>query len=253
MEKHNHFENNNPNISIKQDYLQTIRNHIYQYLGTHDITLQQLSEKADIPYSTLNSILYGHSKDCNLSTAISLALAMETCLDELSDAHTMPNSIASIVHSYMSLPKRSRNIVKYTIKHQHQLIEQADYSDDTINVMYPITDIQGNILESDNYEPLTLHEYGIIGKLSTSIDIGIFIPNERFAPIYMPGDILLLSDVKKSRIGTHIVVSMNGNIRVLEKAYKGNYLSLKNKRDVTIDIDNDILLGYIVSVIQKED
>ena len=47
------------------------------------ITIKDISEESSIPFSTLNTFLYGNSKDIKLSTAVKLAKALNVSIDEL--------------------------------------------------------------------------------------------------------------------------------------------------------------------------
>ena len=68
-----------PEISLEKDsYIETLKHNIEKYMGFANITIKDLSEAANIPFSTLNNLLYSKTyKDCKLSTVINLARAME--------------------------------------------------------------------------------------------------------------------------------------------------------------------------------
>ena len=52
------------------DYVSAFRHNLFKYIDEKDITIKDISEKADIPFSTLNSFLYKDAKDMKLSTAV---------------------------------------------------------------------------------------------------------------------------------------------------------------------------------------
>ena len=58
----------------RNNYMTAFKHNIDMYIAEKDITMRELSEVADIPYSTLNTFIYGNAKDCNLSTAVKLAM-----------------------------------------------------------------------------------------------------------------------------------------------------------------------------------
>ena len=70
-------------VSNPQNYVDSFRKNIFTLMDAYDCTLKELSEKADMPYETLKSFLYGDSKDCKLSTAVKISRAFNLSIDEI--------------------------------------------------------------------------------------------------------------------------------------------------------------------------
>ena len=75
--------------SNRENFIAAFRKNLFMYSDEKDITLKESAENADIPFSTLNSFLYGSSKDIKLSTAVKLAHALDVSIDELVGADTL--------------------------------------------------------------------------------------------------------------------------------------------------------------------
>ena len=72
------------NLTANQnDYMSSFRKNIDLYVSDKDITLSDIAEEADIPFSTLRTFLYGNASDCKLSTAVKLARAFGVSVDEI--------------------------------------------------------------------------------------------------------------------------------------------------------------------------
>ena len=88
----------------QNDFISAFRNNIFMYVDDKDITLKDISEAADIPFSTLNSFLYGDSKDIKLSTAVKLAHGLDISIDELVGAETISVQARDCFAKYRNLP-----------------------------------------------------------------------------------------------------------------------------------------------------
>ena len=56
----------------RTDYISAFRKNLFMYIEEKDITIKDISEASGVPFSTLNTFLYGDSKDAKLSTAVKL-------------------------------------------------------------------------------------------------------------------------------------------------------------------------------------
>ena len=88
------LKNISKNLSAdSNDFMSAFRKNMFMYIDEKDITIKDISEESDVPFSTLNTFLYGNSKDIKLSTAVKLAKALNVSIDELIGAETIPVAI----------------------------------------------------------------------------------------------------------------------------------------------------------------
>ena len=121
--KKNNFDEilNEKNVKFDEkthaDYL---RDNVRKYIYDNDMTLQEFAEKADIPFNTLQSVIYKNS-DCRLETAISIAKAIGIGLDELANTGAMPDLSLESVRISRSLPPNIQLLIRRYIRWQQSM------------------------------------------------------------------------------------------------------------------------------------
>ena len=98
--------------SNRDDYMSAFRKNVFLYVDQKDITLSEIAEKADIPFSTLRSFLYGNATDCKLSTAVRLARAFNISVDELIGAETIEPETKECVALARNLKEHHRYVIR---------------------------------------------------------------------------------------------------------------------------------------------
>lgn len=88
----------------RENYMTSFRKNLDMYISESDFTIKSLSETADIPFSTLNNILYGNLSDCKVSTIVRLACALHTTVDELLGSGTLSDTESHALSSARTLP-----------------------------------------------------------------------------------------------------------------------------------------------------
>lgn len=68
---------------IDKTYTNNLRKLVFEYKKKNKITLWELAEISDLPFPTINTLMYGTCTDCRLSTAVSIAKAIGIKLDEI--------------------------------------------------------------------------------------------------------------------------------------------------------------------------
>ena len=84
-EKNKYFPENL--VSNPTNFVDSFRKNTFYLLEFRDLSIRELAEKADMPFETLKSFLYGNSKDCKLSTAVKIAKAFESAFADDSALH----------------------------------------------------------------------------------------------------------------------------------------------------------------------
>nr|DAR36741.1 MAG TPA: addiction module antidote protein [Caudoviricetes sp.] len=76
MMKKDRIKEISTHLSVNRtNYMLSFRGNLHEFLNEPDMTVYKLADEANLPYSTLNSLLYGNSNDTKLSTAVALARA----------------------------------------------------------------------------------------------------------------------------------------------------------------------------------
>lgn len=74
-------KSNNEMTDKQMSLMDNFRQNFNLYIK--DMTLSELAEKADIPFSTLRGMIYENGADCKLSNAVKLAKVFHVSVDEL--------------------------------------------------------------------------------------------------------------------------------------------------------------------------
>lgn len=90
--------------SEPENFMLSFRKNLFLYVNDKDITINDISEKSNIPFSTLNSFLYGKSSNMRIDNVIKLAKTLEISVDELTGAGTIPVSLVEMLSVCRNLP-----------------------------------------------------------------------------------------------------------------------------------------------------
>lgn len=241
----------------RNNYMSAFRKNIDMYIAEKDITLKEIAEAADIPYSTLNSFVYGNSTDCKLSTAVKLARAFGITIDELIGAETMEPETRDCVAMSRSLKPHHRYVNRLFVKHQYLLHGEAPEKSKQITVLMP--ECQHGHLKSTNItEAVNLDHLPVSAK--SEVCLGLMIPCRHYEPYYMRDEIILLGAHRDGLNNEKCVVSKDGNmyicikkIEVVEGQRKVKYLSLLDKKNVLFTSDEiDDKIGYIIGFLNPD-
>lgn len=235
-----------------ENYMAAFRKNIFAYVEDKEITLNQIAEAADIPYSTLKTFLYSDSKDCNLSTAVKLARAFGVSVDRLIGAGTICQEVFDLEQAYFNLPKSSKSLIKWHINHEKAIHEQ--YMDSqVVSIMTPLCNGNGNMKPTSDYEVFDISNMG--EELTHKLFFGIKIPCEHYLPHYTEGDVLLIANDRNAMKGEHSVIMVNDNILVTKRAIEEGvvkYYGLMDNRYRLIEHDGIQVVGYVAKTIKEK-
>ena len=245
-----------PEISLEKDsYIETLKHNIEKYMGFANITIKELSEAANIPFATLNNLLYSKTyKDCKLSTVINLARAMEISVDELLGCVAMSEEDYHFISSMRRLPARTKYVVNWFLDYQIQLSTAYNFEKQKIiNVMYPQLEYTKNLLPSDDFRPLDISNYPI--EIKTKAFMGMCVSCDHYMPNYCPYDILLIANDRPAKPNEICVVVNYGHIHLakrIERHNKGEisvqYVSLRDGLVRATDKEIEMVIGYVAEV-----
>lgn len=240
----------------RNDYMSAFRKNIDMYIDEKDITLKEISEMADIPFSTLNSFLYGDTKDCKLSTAVKLSRILGVSIDELVGAETIETLSRESMAICRNLPEHAVYLIRSFIRHQDKIYSKLD--EKSINIPVLLPECFNGYLQATNITKTVCIDH-LTENQKSKICMGIQIPCEHYEPFYMPNEILLLSADRSGLNGEKCVLCYKGNYFIaIKRIYTENnekkvkYISLLNNNIEVFPNDIDDKLGYVVGFLNPD-
>ena len=238
-------------ISNPNNYFSSFRRNIELYISRKEITLQEVSELAEIPLPTLKTFLYGDSKDCHLSTAVKLARVFNVSMDELVGAGTISPQTCESLQLTRQLPESFTYFVRWAIHFHHEMITSNKVSKEAVEVMEPEIDpATGNLHMTNNFEIIDISD--VSPDVKPKIFMGIRIPSNMYAPKYYEGEILLIANDRNARHTENVFVCTGNNMWILSPTVsdeggvrKTVYRSIRDGRVVAVNDDGHLILGYI--------
>lgn len=235
----------------QNDYMLAFRNNLFMYVEQKDITLKDIAEAANIPFSTLNTFLYGNSKDIKLSTVVKLSHALNVSIDELVGAETISNEARYCIATYRNLPKCDQYLVRWYISYIASLNRQN--KDRNVSVMVLECNEHGNMKITTNYRKVDVSN--INEEYRHKVFFGITMPCENYMPKYSPYDILLIANDRYPKHNETSVVRIGANLMLLKRKLENNiakYYSIRDDQYRMDETDIDQLIGYVVTTIQDK-
>lgn len=235
--------------SNRENYMDSFRKNIDMYIAEKDITLREISEKADIPFSTLNNFLYGDSKDCKLSTAVSLARAFGVSIDELVGAETIEQITRESIAICRNLPENANYLVRWFIRRQ-EVIASEHRGKRVISIMKPICQMNGNLRPVNEFTPLDITHLG--DNIRPKVFIGFQLPCDHYMPHYSPYDILLVANDRQPNIIENSIVINGGNLFIAKRKIENGvakYYSIRDGKFRCNESDIEEVIGYIAGTI----
>lgn len=254
MEKENtnYFQ---PESSKEKDlYMETLKHNIERYMSFSGCTMKELAETANIPFATLNNLLYSKThKDCKLSTVINLAKAMEVTIDELLGGITLPED-SRLISTMRTLPKRIKYMIHWFLEYQIKLAETYNFNkQQIINVMYPTVKSSDCLLPSEDFRPLDISSYPMSTK--TKVFLGIYISCDYYMPLYCPYDILLIANDRPARPNEICVIIYYGHLYLAKRqeiqengVNTVQFASLRDGLVRATEAEVEMVIGYVADV-----
>ena len=242
--------------SNRDDYMSAFRKNLDMYVAEKDITLKEVSELAEIPFSTLSSFLYGDTKDCKLSTAVKLARVFGVSIDELVGAETLEPMSKESIAMCRSMPDYAVYLIRSFIRHQYKIHSQ--FKEESINIPVLLPECINGYLPTTNVTTTVCID-NLTNNLKSKICLGIQIPCEHYEPFYMPNEILLLSADRGGLNGEKCVIIYKGNyfiaikrILIENNEKKVKYISMMDSSTEILPNDIDDKLGYVVGYLNPD-
>lgn len=231
----------------RDDFIAAFRKNIFTYLADREITINDIAEAADIPFSTLNTFLYGSSKDLRLTTAVKLARALNVSIDELAGADTMQLLTRESIAICRNLPESAVYMIRWYIRYINTLILPKSNKQKCIFVMQPETDKEGNLQVVERYDRLNISNFQ--EPLKSKIFCGIQLDNDNYMPYYSPYDILLIANDRRPRLSEHVIIRSKKYLYIAKQQMvngRASYFSIRDGKYRLNDEDIDECIGYVV-------
>lgn len=239
----------------KDNYMDSFRKNIDLYVREKDITIREIAEEADIPFSTLNTVIYGSAKDCKLSTAVALARALGVSIDELIGAETIDEMSRESLSICRNLPENAVYLIRWFIRHQEKIHSGLPEEKKIISVMQTICQMNGNLKPGNEFTALDISH--LRNNVRPKVFIGIKIPCDHYMPVYSPYDILLVANDRKPSPIENSVIIHGGNLFIAKRKEEiengktvAKYYSIRDGKFRVNEEDIDEAIGYIACVYQ---
>lgn len=240
--------------SDSNDYMSAFRKNLFMYVDEKDITIKEISETADIPFSTLNSFLYGNTNDVKLSTAVKLAKALKISIDELVGAETISDVSRESIAICRNLPDNALYLIRWYIRYIDGLNKKNEPHRRYVSVMELECNHNGNLKITTNYRHIDITDIG--EEYRSKVFFGITMPCEHYMPTYSPYDILLIANDRDAKTNENVLIRTDGNLFLAKRKIENGIAKYYSIRDGKYRIDEkdvDEVIGYIACKITTEE
>lgn len=243
-------ERKNMEFMINQDdYMHAFRKNIDICAKKLKMTLKEIAEKANIPFATLNSFLYGTQKDCKLSTAIKLARAFDVTVDELVGGGTFTKEEQILMRQIRGMSERDKYLVKWFVDFQYQSANGIP-KERTISAMIPETrEESAGMCFTKVFEKIDITDCS--DEIRSKVFVGIKMIDDHYMPVYTPYDILLVANDRVARVNETSVIMYCQKLYLVKRISENNkvsYVSIRDSRFCVSEKEVDCILGYVAGV-----
>lgn len=239
-------------VANRVDFISAFRQNLFKYISDKEITLNDISIASNIPYNTLNTFLYGNSKDTRISNAVKLAHALDISIDELVGSETIPELTRESLSICRNLPDNDLMLVRWFIRCLEDLNRQNEPNKRYVKVMLPELDNNGDwklISKFEKREITDLQE-----PLRSKIFMGFKVISDYYLPYYYPDDIVLIANDRAARATEHVLVRVGDFVFIAKRILESGVGKLYSIRDNKYRIDEkdvDEVVGYVTNVLKK--
>lgn len=176
--------------------LNYFRDHIKAELKQEGLTLNSLSQKADLSEDTLRSLIYGKTQDVKLSTISRIADVLHCSIDHLIGRYDWFYN-EPLLKKIQCLSPRSLQTIQTLITLELNSTQRTGNSGShTIPLLIPT----GNMKEGCYYDNAIFRTFDLSdypAHLQSIINMGLLMNSNHYEPFFFENDILLLSTEKK--------------------------------------------------------
>lgn len=241
--------------SDKENWMECFRRNVQMYVDQKGIKASQIADAADISVKTLDNFLHNHTKDCNLSTAVQLAWALETSLDELIGAETVRPEARVSMPLYRNLPEHDQYLVRWFVNYLTSL-NSEDEDRSRFRKVMDVECVNGFLKIASTYHNADIVKAKVPLEIRTKIFFGIKMPCDHYMPVYSPHETLLLANDRAPMHNENCLIRVKKNIYIAKIKMESGSTKFHSIRDgkFRLDIDEiDEIVGYIATTIIEEE
>ena len=241
--------------SNRENYMTAFRENIVYLKKKKGWSVRILAEKAGMSEDTLNTFLKSAGKDCNLSTAVKLARALDVSIDELVGAETSAKETRDCIAYCRVMPPHFVYLIRSYIGHIYKLFCKTGKEEFPIIVIMP--ECRSGHLQTTNVTS-SINISHLDRDIRAKVAHGLKIPCDHYEPYFMPGEIILLAVDRDGKDGEICVISHDGNYYIVRKKQyilngtkRWKYISLFTDREFLKE-EIDDKLGYVVGWLNED-
>ena len=249
------MKKNNEDFSVLNNgnFMETLRENVHTMRKEKNWTIRKLAEKADLSEDTLGPFLGGKSKDCNLSTLIKLAKALDVTLDELVGVDTNSKITRESLSICRKLPDNAVYLIRWYIRYIESLNRNNEPGKRYVSVMQLECNHHGNMKITSNYKHIDISH--VNGEYRHKIFFGIKIPCEHYMPVYSPYDTLLIANDRIPAYNEHCLLRISNHLFLGRKKIENgitNYYSILGGKFKFSENEVEEVVGYVVGFLNPD-
>lgn len=237
-------------ISDSENYMSAFHKNMNMYLSQPELTIREIAEMSDLPFSTINTLLYGSSRDCKLSTVIRLSTAFHVSVDELVGCNTLSREERSMLQDLRAFDSRTRYLIHWFVDFHKTLFKSRSSEQDRfVSIMNPHVDSYGNLFPTNEYTTMNIKDCP--KGIKSQVFLGIRMSCANYMPRYSPYDILLIANDRPPRPNEDCVILHCGKLYLTRRIQDADGIRFRSIRDGHLhasEAEVDGIIGYIAGV-----
>lgn len=237
-------------LTSQEPSIDVFRKNLYMYVNDKDITLSDIADSSNVPLGTLNSFLYGKTKDINLTTALKISLALNTSVDELAGSLMITEDLRRCINTCRTLSSNDMALIFWFIEYLQELSKELPPDRLGASVMQVVCNKHGNLKIATEYKKVDITH--LDDEYKGKIFFGINMPCSHYLPTYCPNDILLIANDREPDEHEHVIIQRANSLYIARCAVENDIVKYYSIRDGKQRAENEhiMLIGYIVGVLK---
>ena len=240
-------------VSETVSFMESLRENVITLKAQKKMTLRTLAEKADLSEDTLGTFLSGKARDCNLSTVIKLAKALNISIDELVGADTINSSTRESLAICRNLPDNAVYLIRWYIRYINSLNSKNEPNKRYVSVMELECNHHGNLKLTSTYKHIDITH--INEEYRYKVFFGIKIPCDHYMPLYSPYDTLLIANDRLPNANEHCLIRISNCLYIGRRKVENgiaNYYSIRDGKFRISESEIQELVGYVVGFLNPD-
>ncbi len=165
-----------------------LSNTLKELMNEENISLQELAEKADVPYETMRNIYYGKVTDPKVSTLMNISKVFQVSVNYLMGQSIYSSDEQALIKNYRKCGVHGKSIIRLVSRYEANTAKSERESKDKhkIPCLIPVKVKDGFIYDSNEVFELETTD--------KKAYVAIRITSHSYAPAYCKGDCILIAD-----------------------------------------------------------